>query len=326
MTYTVSKVNQKKPTNNKQPQAMKEIDFDDDDDDEEGDENSDQVSPMKVDLIQLVHESNSRAAELFFQYCQSEEVDEKQELFDQIKSGLKVHTQLVEELYYPLLPETAKEDEKEEAQELVFEAEASNYVASMILDVLETMKPSDDYFDGKMAVLHKLCREQVKREEKDMFEKLKAAETEIDFEEIGQAALERRMEIEEEVASMSKRSKSKSKSSAVKNKARGGSSSRGKAKAASARGKKTSARSSVKKTGAKARSGAKAKAAASSKGGKGKAASSKSKASSKGKSAGKSKATGKSKAAGKTKAAGRSKAAGRANSKSAKKPASKGKK
>lgn len=313
MTYTVSKGNQKKPANNKQPQGLNNVDFDDegyeDEEEEDGESQGKNISPLKVDLIELVHESNSRAAELFFQYCQSEEDDEKQELFDQIKSGLKVHAQLVEELYYPLLPETAKEEDKEEAQELVFEAEASNYVASMILHVLETMKPSDDYFDGKMAVLHKLCREQVKREEKDMFEKLKAAETEIDLTEIGQAALERRIELEEEVASEGKRSRAKVKS-ASKSRAKGGSSARGRAKASSARSKKASARSSGKKAGAKARAGAKSKTATASKGSKAKAASSKSKPS-------------KGKAGAKSKAGGKSKATGRGDNKSSKKSASK---
>ncbi len=240
MTYTIAKGNQKKAANNKQAQDLNGNEFEEEEEEEGAEGNSTQ--PAQADLIQLVHDSNSRAAELFFQYSQAEEDDEKQELFDQIKNGLKVHAQLVEELYYPLLPETAKEEDKEEAQELVYEAEAGNYVAAMILEVLESMKPSDDYFDGKMAILHKLCKEQTKREEKEIFDKLKAAETEIDFEELGQNAMERMMELEEEVASMSKRSKSKNRSasaSKVKGKA---ASKRSGAKGSSAKGRKSSGR------------------------------------------------------------------------------------
>jgi hypothetical protein len=209
MTYTVTKSNQKKSNGTKQAQDLSGDKFEDAED-EEDDEQGESATPSKLDLIQLVHDSNAHAAELFFQFSQADEDDEKQELFNQIKNGLKVHSQLVEELYYPLLPASAKDDDKEEAQELVFEAEASNYVASMILDVLETMKPSDDYFDGKMAILHKLCKEQTKREEKEMFEKLKAAETEIDFEEVGRNAVERKMELEEEAAARGKRTRARS--------------------------------------------------------------------------------------------------------------------
>lgn len=320
----VTKANQQKPDGNKQSQEMVEVEFEDEDEDEEGveGENGKQGSPMKVDLIQLVRDSNVVAAELFFQYSQAEEDDEKQELFDQIKNGLKVHSALVEELYYPLLPESAKEEDKEEAQELVYEAEAANYVASMILDVLDSMKPSDDYFDGKMAVLHKLCKEQCKREEKEMLEKLKAAETEIDFEELGQAAMERQMELEEEMESMGKRSKSKAKAASKSSRAKAKGTGRGGNKGSSAKGRKTSAKSASKKSTAKkstakskaatkARSGSKPKASASTKGSQSKATASKSKTSSRGK------------ASSKSKSGGKSKTTARAGAKPAKKPASK---
>lgn len=208
MTYTVTKSNQKKSNGTKHAQELSGDKFDDAAN-EEDDEQGESATPSKLDLIQLVHDSNARAAELFFQFSQADEDNEKQELFNQIKMGLTVHSQLVEELYYPLIPESVREEERDGAQELVFEAEASNYVASMILDVLETMKPADDYFDGKMAILHKLCKEQTKREEKEMFEKLKAAETEIDFEEIGRNAVKRKMELEEEAAARGKRTRAR---------------------------------------------------------------------------------------------------------------------
>lgn len=278
MTLTVAKADLKKPARNKQKQNGESGEFDDDDDD--ADEES-EAEETKVDLIQLVHDDNQKVAELFFQFSQAEEDDEKQNLFDQIAMGLKVHAQLVEELYYPLLPETAKEENKEEAEELVFEAEASNYVASMILEVLATMKPSDDYFAGKMAVLHCLAKEQVKREEKEMFEKLKAAESEIDFEEIGSNAIERKMELQEELTAKGKRSKArgakasakpggkKAKSPAKKTASKASAKSAGKKKSpaktkANAKTKaKTGAQSkkdsSKAKPGAKAKSGVKAK-------------------------------------------------------------------
>lgn len=287
MTLTVAKAEQKKPARNKQPINGDNGEFDEDDE-EEG------VEETKVDLIQLVHDDNVKVAELFFQFSQSEEDEEKQDLFKQIMLGLKVHAQLVEELYYPLLPETAKEEDKEDAEELVFEAEASNYVASMILDVLVTMKPSDDYFDGKMKVLHCLVKEQVKREEKEMLEKLKAAESEIDFEEIGSNAVERQMELQEELAAKSKRAKTGAKSTA---KASG--------KKSKAPAKKAASKSSAKSAGKKKSSG-KAKATT-----KAKTGSSKAKSGTKAKSATKSKSGAK------------AKSAGRASAKSAKKPARK---
>lgn len=205
--------------------------------------------------------TTKKVAELFFQFSQVEEDKEKRELFAKIMSGLKVHAQLVEEVYYPLLPETAKKEDKEEAQELVFEAEAGNYVSSMILDVLATMKPSDDYFDGKMAVLHLLVKEQTKREEKEMFEKLKAAESEIDFKEIGAHAVERQMELQEELAAKGKRANSRSRSTAkgTRSNSRSKPTAKASGKKAKSSGKRVTSKASAKSSAKRSTSKASAK-------------------------------------------------------------------
>jgi len=250
---SVAKTLLKNPLGTKQPQS----DYEDDDEDDSEDGDEAKVTP-KIDLIQLLHDDNKHVAELFFQYSQAEEDDEKQELFERIKLGMRVHAQLAEEMYYPLLPESVEEDEKEDAEKLVFEAEAGNYVASMIIDVLSTMQPSDDYFDGKMTILCELAKLQKDREEKEIFDKLKAAETEVDFEEVGINAAERKMELEEEMASAGKRAKKSAKASSRK-----ASSAKGKttAKGKSGSGAKTKPAAKAK-TGAKSRAGAKTKAGA----------------------------------------------------------------
>ncbi|MBS1955802.1 MAG: hypothetical protein JST89_16580 [Cyanobacteria bacterium SZAS-4] len=293
MTLAIAKADLKKPAKNKQQQNGG-AEFD------EHDEEEDESEGTKLDLIQLVHDDNQKVAELFFQFSQAEEDEEKKELFDKIMMGLKVHAQLVEELYYPLLPETATEEDKEEAEELVFEAEASNYVVSMILDVLATMKPSDHYFAGKMSVLHCLAKEQVKREEKEMFEKLKAAESEIDFEEFGSNAVERQMELQEEFAAQGKRLKGRAKSAKS-------------VKGAKAQAKKSLTKASAKST-AKKKSSPKPKSAAKSK----------AKATPKARAGAQSKkAAGKDKSGVKSKTGAKAKTAGRATAKSGKKPVGK---
>ncbi len=259
MTQSITPATLQKPIGNKQPQDSNGNEFDDDE--EEDDDNAQET---RVDLIQLVRDGNRESAELFFQFSQAKEDDQKQEIFDKIKTGLTLHTQLVEELYYPLLPETAKEEDKEDAEKLVFEAEASNYVAAMILEVLATMKPSDDYFDGKVTVLHTIAKEQAKREEKEIFEKLKTAETEIDFEEIGLSAAERKMELQEEMASIGKRSKKSAVKGSAKKAKPGTAKGKSSAKSSKTGGKAATAKKSPAKAKTKASSAAKSKAKASS--------------------------------------------------------------
>jgi hypothetical protein len=166
-------------------------------------------SEAETDLLLLVHEDNSAAAELFFQFTQAEEDEDKQDIFDRINLGLTIHAQLVEELLYPLVVETAEQEDKEEAEKLVAEAEAGNYVASLILDALNSMQPDDQYFEAKMTILCELTKLQVKREEKEMFDKLRAAK--IDFDDIGDEAAERKVELVEEAQSSKAKLKSKNK-------------------------------------------------------------------------------------------------------------------
>jgi hypothetical protein len=255
---------------------------------EDSDDQKENGKPAQVDLVQLLHDDNTAMAELFFQYSQAEEDDEKQEIFEKIKTGLEVHSQLVEEIYYPLVPDAADEEDHEEAQKLVFEAEAGNYVASLILEILSGMKPSDDYFDGKISILCELTKLQVKREEKEMFDKLQSADIDFDFEELGREAAELKLEIQGEVEAANLKAKSK-------------------AKSASNRAKKT----------AKAKSAAKSKTS-----GKSKKAMS-TKALAKSKPAAKTKKAATTKGSAKSKADTKSKAAGKATSKASKKSATK---
>jgi hypothetical protein len=174
----------------------------------------------KFDLLQLIHDDNEVAAELFFQFTQAEEDDEKQKIFAQIKAGLTIHAQLGEELLYPLVIETAEKDDKKDAKKLVAETEAGNYIASIILDELTITEIDDEYFEAKMAILCELTKKQVKREEKKMFDKLRAAD--IDFKDIGAAAAEMKAELEEDAQRAKTKSKSKSKTKST-SKAKGSS-------------------------------------------------------------------------------------------------------
>lgn len=207
---------------------------------------------QESDLLQLVHDDNKAVAELFFQFSQAEEDEEKQELFDKIKSGLTLHAGLVEEILYPLVPESAEEEDKEDAEKLVFEAEAGNYIASIILDELEVTEVDDDYFEAKLSILCGLVKEQVKREEKNMFEKLQAAD--LDFEELGQEYSERKSELEEEASAPKAKAKAKTNSRSTAAKKSSGKAPAKSAKSTSAKttGKKATARKApAKKTPAK---------------------------------------------------------------------------
>ena len=169
-----------------------------------------EVQESANDFLQMIHNDNGDIAELFFQFSQVEEDQEKRGIFENIKSALTIHSQIGEELLYPLVVEVVDEEDKEEAQKLVAETEAGNYIASLILDELTITDTDDEYFDAKMAILHDLVKEQVKREEKEMFEKLLASD--ISFEDIASEAID----MKEAFSQKARRAPAGKKSKAVK--------------------------------------------------------------------------------------------------------------
>jgi hypothetical protein len=221
----------------------------------------------KQDLLQFLHEDNGAIAELFFQFSQAEEDDEKQELFEQIEMGLSVHSQLVEEILYPLVKDAAEEEDEEEVDELIATSEAGAYISAVLLDEIGDLKPSDEYFQAKMTILCELTKLQVKREEKEMFDKLRAAD--MDLDEAAEEALELKTSLEEAARNPVPARKMKS--------APKGSNKKAPAKATSSRTKASSAKSSAKgrSSSAKSKAGSAKGSTAKSSNSRGKTASSK---------------------------------------------------
>ena len=101
------------------------------------------------DLLQLIHDDNALVADLFFQFSQAEDDDDKKEIFDAINDGLNIHSQIVEEYLFPAVIDSAKKEDREEAKKLVAVAEAGSYVAALLLDELVDMKLDDEFFEAK---------------------------------------------------------------------------------------------------------------------------------------------------------------------------------
>lgn len=227
----------------------------------------------KQDLLQVLHEDNEAIAELFFQFSQAEEDDEKQDLFEQIEMGLSVHSQVAEEILYPLVKDAAEEEDEEEVDELIATSEAGAYISAVLLDEIGDLKPSDEYFQAKMTILCELTKLQVKREEKEMFDKLRAAD--MDLDEAAEEALELKTSLEEAARNPVPARKMKS--------APKGSNKKAPAKATSSRTKASSAKTSRGKSSSTKPKASSAKGStAKSSNSRGKAASSKTSQSKKG--------------------------------------------
>ena len=128
--------------------------------------------PLAITLLKKDHRE---VAAWFEEYEQLEAESEKLALFNKIALALKVHTQIEEEILYPEERGDVEDDMLDEAY--VEHAGAKNLIAE-----IETMKPSDDFYDAKVKVLGEYIAHHVKEEEQPggIFAQAKKGDEDLD--------------------------------------------------------------------------------------------------------------------------------------------------
>ena len=128
--------------------------------------------PLAISLLKKDH----REVEGWFdEYEQLEDDGEKLALFNQIALALKVHTALEEEIFYP-------EERGDVEDDMLDEAYVEHDGAKKLIAEIETMKPSDDYYDAKVKVLGEYIKHHVKEEEQPggIFAQAKRGDEDLD--------------------------------------------------------------------------------------------------------------------------------------------------
>ncbi len=137
------------------------------------------------DIKQIIHADHNKVSELFFQYEQTEDKKEKEQIVKTILKELYVHITAEEEIVYPAVRKQA-----EDVEGMMDEADTEHHVIKLLMTELSEMKPSDDHYDSKVTVLCELVTHHVQEEEKDMFHKIDEAE--IDVDKLGEKFKERK--------------------------------------------------------------------------------------------------------------------------------------
>jgi hemerythrin-like domain-containing protein len=113
--------------------------------------------------------------------------EEKRALVNVICNELKIHTAVEEKIFYPAVCEVIRDDN------LMDEADVEHESAKALIAQLEGMKPGDDHYDAKVAVLGEYIRHHVKEEHEQMFPK--ARKTKVDLKALGAAIAQRKREL-----------------------------------------------------------------------------------------------------------------------------------
>lgn len=137
------------------------------------------------DALELLKQDHREAEALFGQFEKLESNGQKEELTARICLALTVHTQIEEELVYPL----ARKDLQE--TKLIDEAEVEHAAAKLLIAEIESMSARDKLYDAKVTVLGEYVKHHVQEEENDLFPKMRAAE--LDFYEFGQRLAARKI-------------------------------------------------------------------------------------------------------------------------------------
>ncbi|MGK4585202.1 hemerythrin domain-containing protein [Kitasatospora sp. HPMI-4] len=142
---------------------------------------------MSTDAIVVLKEDHKEIRRLFreFEATGEDAKATKHNLVDKIVEALTVHTYIENEVMYPKVRELVPALERD-----ILESFEEHHVADLLCAELDVMRPEDERFDAKTAVLIEAVRRHIEEEEGDWFPKVRAALGRTALQQIGARMIE----------------------------------------------------------------------------------------------------------------------------------------
>lgn len=150
------------------------------------------TGPAGKDAVALLKADHRAVEKLFAQFEKARSDKVKKSVADKICMELRVHTQIEEEIFYPVSREHLKDDA------IVDEAVVEHASAKSLIAEIEQMAPGDDLYDAKVKVLSELIEHHVEEEEKEYFPQAK--KTDMDMKAVGARMAARKGELKDQMA------------------------------------------------------------------------------------------------------------------------------
>lgn len=150
------------------------------------------IKKKEEDAIKLLKEDHKKVKDLFDEFEDTDDNEEKKEIALKACAELKVHAKVEEEIFYPAA------DEELEDEELVAEAHEEHHVVKQLIEELEGGDLEPTVFNAKFTVLAENVRHHIKEEEGELFPEVK--DTDIDLEDMGLRLMERKQQLQQDVA------------------------------------------------------------------------------------------------------------------------------
>jgi len=111
-----------------------------------------------IDALELLTEQHDEVMDLFEQIENTDDSEQKAELFRELADKLAAHATMEEKIFYPSVM-------SEETQDLLLESTEEHLAAKRVLADLLALDADDDRFDAKLTVLKEHVRHHAKDEE-----------------------------------------------------------------------------------------------------------------------------------------------------------------
>lgn len=136
---------------------------------------------MKITVLLRKDHETVRSLFSGYQKAASRPQNGKNELFEEIRREIMIHSQMETEIFYPALSSTASP----RAAELVESATAEHEAVDKLLRELGSTNGQDRQFESKMAELIELVNRHIDEEESEIFEEARINLPEYRLEELG---------------------------------------------------------------------------------------------------------------------------------------------
>ncbi len=132
-----------------------------------------------MNAIELLKSDHQKVKGLFREFENSESDQEKEKLFQQIKSELEVHTHIEETIFYPVIKD------EEELEDITLEGIEEHHVVDVLIRETENLTDDSSKFEPKVTVLIENVEHHIQEEEGEMFPKVQELFDEQTLEDLG---------------------------------------------------------------------------------------------------------------------------------------------
>ena len=151
--------------------------------------NGNTIDARATFITLMLHEDHQKVNQLFDQFSESKNTNEKLDIVTAAIAALEIHAALEEELIYPAWKEHLDE------QSLMDEALAEHHVMHLLIEELKKLDPDDERYNAKFTALSEHTTHHIKEEEGKMFRQ--AEKTNLDWDRLTKQVIARRQSLEQ---------------------------------------------------------------------------------------------------------------------------------